>query len=74
MDQFQLYQMPVDQGDSLLMASIAYAYKHEKIKAVVMPKALPSSVNRYYTQYFPTLTIDNTHFNIYQESRWFKGL
>ena len=60
MDQFQLYQMPVDQDDSLLMASIAYAYKHEKIKAVVMPKALPSSVNRYYTQYFPTLTIDNT--------------
>ena len=59
MDQFQLYQMPIDQDDSLLMASIAYADKHQKTEAGLAPKALPLSVNRYYTQYFPTLTIDN---------------
>ena len=58
-DQIQFYQMPVDQDDSLLIASIAYAYKNQKTKAVVMPKALPLSVNRYLTQYFPTITIDN---------------
>ena len=58
-DQFQLHQLPADQDDSLLIASIAYAYKNQKTKAVVMPKVLPSSVNRYLTQYFPTITIDN---------------
>ena len=59
LDQIQLYQIPADQDDSLLIASVAYAYKNQKTKAGVMPKALPSSVNRYLTQYFPTLTIDN---------------
>ena len=59
MDQFQLYQLPADQDDSLLIASIAYAYKNQKTKAGVMPKSLSSSVNRYPTQYFPTITIDN---------------
>ena len=59
LDQIQLYQIPADQDDSLLIASVAYAYKNQKTKAGVMPKALSSSVNRYLTQYFPTLTIDN---------------
>ena len=59
MDQFQLYQMPTDQDDSLLMVSIAYADKHQKTEAGLVPKALPLPVNRYHTQYFPTLTIDN---------------
>lgn len=59
LDQIQLYQIPADQDDSLLIASVAYAYKNQNTKAGVMPKALPSSVNRYLTQYFPTLTIDN---------------
>jgi len=59
LDQIQLYQIPADQDDSLLIASVAYAYNNQKTKAGVMPKALPSSVNRYLTQYFPTLTIDN---------------
>ena len=59
LDQIQLYQIPADQDDSLLIASVAYAYKNQKTKAGVMPKSLPSSVNRYPTQYFPTITIDN---------------
>ena len=33
LDQIQLYQMPADQDDSLLIASIAYAYKNQKTKA-----------------------------------------
>tara|TARA_X000001036_G_C20655998_1_gene796974 strand:- start:92 stop:1993 length:1902 start_codon:yes stop_codon:yes gene_type:complete len=59
MDQFQRGQRPVDSDDSLLMASIAYAGKHQKAESLLSPKSLPSSVNRFYTQYFPTLTVDN---------------
>ena len=57
--QLKRYRMPVDQEDSLLMASITYAFKNHKGESLPLPKALPSSVNRFYTQYFPTLTVDN---------------
>ena len=57
--QFKRNRMFIDQKDSLMMASITYAFNNQKRKSVLLPKALPISVNRFYTQYFPTLTIDN---------------
>ena len=57
--QFKRNRMFIDQKDSLMMASITYAFNNQKGKSVLLPKALPISVNRFYTQYFPTLTIDN---------------
>jgi len=57
--QFKRYRMLIDQEDSLLMASITYSFKNYKEESLLLPKALPISVNRFYTQYFPTLTIDN---------------
>ena len=57
--QFKRYRMLMDQEDSLLMASITYSFKNYKEESILSPKALPKSVNRFYTQYFPTLTIDN---------------
>ena len=57
--QFKMHQLLVDQEDSLLMESITYAFKNYKGESLLLPKALPTSVNRFYTQYFPTLTIDN---------------
>ena len=39
--------------------SITYSFKNYKEESILSPKALPKSVNRFYTQYFPTLTIDN---------------